>query len=147
MFVGLLELACPRRPVIMHIRGWGTYSCEASAIAIRLMQENAIPTQIHNHCFTGTIDQVLSGSAAYHRFYFSSSGQNARFYEVQKSAVKWIPADRLLIEIDSPYLRVRSKRDNTTACVVEAANTVIQARNVTTGDILHTTAENGLFIL
>ncbi|KAH3710296.1 hypothetical protein DPMN_069771 [Dreissena polymorpha] len=45
MFVGLLELACPRRPVILHIRGRGTYFCEASAVALRLMQKNVSQTQ------------------------------------------------------------------------------------------------------
>ncbi|KAH3704480.1 hypothetical protein DPMN_120399 [Dreissena polymorpha] len=144
MFVGLLELACPRRPVILHIRGQDTYSCEASALALRLMQKNVSPTQrIHLHCFTGTLDQVLSWSAAFPRCYFSISGLAARFDEVQKSAVRGIPADRLLVETDSPYLRVRSKKDNTPAYVGEVANTVAQIRKETLREILRTTAENG----
>jgi len=144
MFVGLLELACPRRPVILHIRGRDTYSCEASALALRLMQKNVSPTQrIHLHCFTGTHDQVLSWSDAFPRCYFSISGLAARFDEVQKSAVRGIPADRLLVETDSPYLRVLSKKENTPAYVGEVANTVAQIRKWTLRDILRTTAENG----
>ncbi|KAH3833960.1 hypothetical protein DPMN_107276 [Dreissena polymorpha] len=38
MFVGLLELACPRRPVILHLRGQDRYSSEVSALALRLMR-------------------------------------------------------------------------------------------------------------
>ncbi|KAH3707444.1 hypothetical protein DPMN_066850 [Dreissena polymorpha] len=144
MFVGLLELACPRRPVILHIRGQDTYSCEASALALRLMQKNVSPTQrIHLHCFTGTLDQVLSWSVGFPWCYFSISGLVARFDEVQKSAVRGIPADRLLVETNSPYLRVLSNKDNTPAYVGEVANAVAQIRKVTLGEILRTTAENG----
>ncbi|KAH3837871.1 hypothetical protein DPMN_111273 [Dreissena polymorpha] len=60
-----------------------------------------------------------------------------------KSDVRGIPADQLLVETDSPYLRVLSKRDNTPAYVGEVANTVTQIRKVTLRDILRTTAENG----
>ncbi|KAH3718487.1 hypothetical protein DPMN_061291 [Dreissena polymorpha] len=80
------------------------------------MQKNVSSTQkIHLHCFTGTLDQVLSWSAAFPRCYFSISDLVARFDEVQKSVVRGIPADRLLVETDSPYLRALSNRDNTPA--------------------------------
>ncbi|KAH3777904.1 uncharacterized metal-dependent hydrolase YcfH-like [Dreissena polymorpha] len=144
MFVKLLELACPRRPVILHIRGRDTYSCGVSALALRLMRENVSPTQkIHLHCFAGTLDQVLGWSAAFPRCYFSLSGLAARFDEVQKSAVRGIPADRLLVETDSPYLRVRVRETNTPAYVGEVAMAVARIRRVTLEEVLRTTAENG----
>ncbi|KAH3844612.1 hypothetical protein DPMN_086871 [Dreissena polymorpha] len=102
MLVGLLKLACPRQPVILHIRGQDTYSCRVSALALCLMRENVSPKQkIHLHCFAGTLDQVLGCPAAFPWCYFSISGLDACFDEVQKSAVRGIPADRLLVETDS----------------------------------------------
>ena len=144
MFVGLLELACPRRPVVLHIRGRDTHSCAVNAQALRLMRDTVSPTQkIHLHCLAGTTDQVLGWSAAFSRCYFSISGMAARFDQEQKSAVRAIAVDRLLVETDSPYMRVRGKLHNTPAYVGEVANVVARIRRVTLGEVLRTTAENG----
>ncbi|XP_052237788.1 uncharacterized protein LOC127849107 [Dreissena polymorpha] len=67
----------------------------------------------------------------------------ARFDEVQKTAVRGISADRLLVETDSPYLRVLCNKDNIPANVGEVANVLSQIRRVTLSEILRTTAENG----
>ncbi|KAH3847527.1 hypothetical protein DPMN_089852 [Dreissena polymorpha] len=62
MFVGLLELACPRRPVILHLRGQDRYSSEVSALALRLMREKTSPTQrVHLHCLVVIWIRCLGG--------------------------------------------------------------------------------------
>ncbi|KAH3836379.1 hypothetical protein DPMN_109749 [Dreissena polymorpha] len=66
----------------------------------------------------------------------------ARFDQVQMSAVREIAVDRLLVETDSPYMRVRVKLNNTPAYVGEVAN-VARIRRVTLVEVLGTTAENG----
>ncbi|KAH3802974.1 hypothetical protein DPMN_156672 [Dreissena polymorpha] len=43
MFEGMLELACPRRPVILHIPGRGNYTSKARALALRLMWKTLVP--------------------------------------------------------------------------------------------------------
>ncbi|KAH3781750.1 hypothetical protein DPMN_159654 [Dreissena polymorpha] len=57
--------------------------------------------KIHLHCFAGTPDQILSWSAAFSLCYFSISGKAECFDPVQKSAVREIVVDRLLVETDS----------------------------------------------
>ncbi|KAH3724158.1 hypothetical protein DPMN_049968 [Dreissena polymorpha] len=144
MFVGLLELACPRRPVILHLRGQDRYSSEVSALALRLMRENTSPTQrVHLHCFGGNLDQVLGWSTAFPRCYFSIAGSVAQFDEIQRAAVRRIPLNRLLVETDSPYLRVQRQWHNTPAYVGEVARKVAQIRQTTLDEILQASLENG----
>ncbi|KAH3770692.1 hypothetical protein DPMN_171984 [Dreissena polymorpha] len=144
MFVGLLELACPRRPVILHLRGQDRYSSEVSALALRLMRENTSPTQrVHLHCFGGNLDQVLGWSTAFSRCYFSIAGSVAQFDEIQRAAVRRIPLNRLLVETDSPYLRVQRQCHNTPAYVGEVARKVAQIRQTTLDEILQASLENG----
>ncbi|XP_052238667.1 uncharacterized metal-dependent hydrolase BUsg_343-like [Dreissena polymorpha] len=114
MFVGLLELACPRRPVILHLRGQDRYSSE-----------------------------VLGWSTAFPRCYFSIAGSVAQFDEIQRAAVRRIPLNRQLVETDSPYLRVQLKWHNTPAYVGEVARTVAQIRQTTLDEILQASLENG----
>ncbi|KAH3824096.1 hypothetical protein DPMN_125924 [Dreissena polymorpha] len=65
----------------------------------------------------------------------------ARFDPVQKSAVREIAVDRLLVETDSPYMRVRGKLHNTPVYVGEVANVVDRIGRVILGEVLRTTAE------
>ncbi|XP_052280869.1 uncharacterized metal-dependent hydrolase BUsg_343-like [Dreissena polymorpha] len=101
MFVGLLELACPRRPVILHLRGQDRYSSEHRWISC-------------------PVSTRYSGAA-----------------------VRRIPLNRLLVETDSPYLRVQRQWHNTPAYVGEVARKVAQIRQTTLDEILQASLENG----
>ncbi|KAH3720728.1 hypothetical protein DPMN_063632 [Dreissena polymorpha] len=70
------------------------------------------------------VEGRVGWSAAFPPCYLSISGLAARFDEVQKSVVRGIAADWLLVETDSPYLCVRVQDTNTPAYVGEVANVV-----------------------
>ena len=96
------------------------------------------------HCFTGDADDA----AAYveRGFYISISGivtfgSNA---EPIREAVRQVPADRLLVETDSPYLAPvprRGKR-NEPAFVVHTAERIAQLRGITDAEVAALTSAN-----
>jgi TatD DNase family protein len=86
-----------RLPVIVHTR-----EAEAETLAI-LEEENARDVGGVVHCFTGTLE--LARRAVELGFFVSFSGIVAfpRAGELREVA-RWVPAERLLVETDAPYL-------------------------------------------
>ena len=95
------------------------------------------------HCFTGS--QALADQALALGFYISLSGivtfKNAR--ELQETA-KTVPADRLLVETDAPFLAPAPNRGRTCepAFVADTAAFVAKLRGVTSEEIAATTSAN-----
>jgi TatD DNase family protein len=85
-------------PLVVHTRDAEDDTANILAQAVR---EGGVSGVLH--CFTGTAD--LARKALDLGFYISLSGivtfKNAR--ELQDTA-KWLPADRVLVETDSPFL-------------------------------------------
>ncbi|MFO0773177.1 MAG: TatD family hydrolase [Nitrospiraceae bacterium] len=111
-------------PVIIHTR-----EAQADTVAI-LREERAEDVGGVFHCFSG--DAWLAKDALDLGFYLSFSGivtfQNATML---REIVKTVPADRLLIETDCPYLTPvphRGKR-NEPAYVVRVADTLSSVRS------------------
>jgi TatD DNase family protein len=95
------------------------------------------------HCFTGTRELARSGIAL--GLYISFTGiltfKNST--ELREIAGE-LPADRILVETDAPYLapgRYRGKR-NEPAYVVETAKVLAETRGVSPDEIARTTTEN-----
>ena len=127
-----------RLPLVIHSR-----ECDQDMMRI-LTEENgkgAFPAVLH--CFTGGRDLAMRGAAL--GLYVSFTGiltfknsQNLRDIAAE------LPADRILVETDAPYLApnpYRGKR-NEPAFVVETAKTLAQARGVSNDDIARQTTEN-----
>lgn len=94
-----LHLEAARRsgkPVIVHTR-------EARADTLALLREAALPQAGVLHCFTE--DWEMASAALDLGFYISLSGiVTFRNAEQLREVARRVPADRLLVETDSPYL-------------------------------------------
>ncbi|MBF3273418.1 hydrolase TatD, partial [Pseudomonas aeruginosa] len=83
-------------PVIVHTR-------EARADTLALLREAALPQAGVLHCFTE--DWEMARSALDLGFYISLSGiVTFRNADALREVARQVPADRLLVETDSPYL-------------------------------------------
>ena len=84
------------KPVIVHTR-------EARADTLALLREVALPQAGVLHCFTE--DWEMAKAALDIGFYISLSGiVTFRNAEALREVARQVPADRLLVETDSPYL-------------------------------------------
>ncbi|MBQ1559283.1 TatD family deoxyribonuclease [Pseudomonas sp. o96-267] len=84
------------KPVIVHTR-------EARADTLALLREAALPQAGVLHCFTE--DWEMARAALDIGFYISLSGiVTFRNAEALRDVARQVPADRLLVETDSPYL-------------------------------------------
>jgi TatD DNase family protein len=125
-----------RLPVIIHTR-------EADADTVDLLR-TAGQGDVRGvfHCFTG--DEALARAALDLGFHLSFSGI-ATFPRAEslRAIAAWVPADRLLIETDSPYLAPpphRGKR-NEPAWVARVAEVVSAARGEPAADLRARTTE------
>jgi TatD DNase family protein len=125
-------------PLVIHTR-------EADADTARLLEEEtatgAFPAVLH--CFTSGRELALKGIEL--GLYVSFSGiVTFKKTEELRAIAAELPADRILVETDSPYLapgKFRGKR-NEPSYVVETARTVAAARGVPFEDIARQTTEN-----
>ena len=84
------------KPVVVHTRG-------ARADTLTLLREAALPQAGVLHCFTE--DWEMARAALDIGFYISLSGiVTFRNAEALRDVARQVPADRLLVETDSPYL-------------------------------------------
>jgi len=143
LFAQMLALARARRlPVVIHSR-------EAEDDTIAMLQEHAAawpgePGRLGVlHCFTGGPDFVRRVLAV--GLFVSFSGITTfRNADSIRAAAQLVPADRLLVETDSPYLApipYRGQR-NEPAFVVEVARALAAARGATLEDVARQTTMN-----
>lgn len=125
------------KPLIIHTRS-------AAADTLRVMEEEGAD-RIGGvmHCFTETWE--VAKRALEMNFYISFSGivtfKNAK---IIKEVAQKIPADRILIETDSPYLAPVPHRGKTNqpAFVRHVAEEIARLRNVRLDEIASTTTNN-----
>jgi len=125
-------------PLVIHSR-------EADEDTARILEEEsgkgAFPAVLH--CFTGGRDLAMRGVALGHYVSFTGiltfkNSQNLR------DIAAALPADRILVETDAPYLAPnphRGKR-NEPAYVTETAKVLAQTRGVSADEIARQTTEN-----
>jgi TatD DNase family protein len=128
-------------PIVIHTR-------EADADTLRILREAGGGVRGVFHCFTG--DEALARAALDLGFHISFSGI-ATFPRAEslRHVARLVPADRRLIETDSPYLApppFRGKR-NEPAWVARVAAIVAEALGETASGFAAQTAKNfmGLF--
>jgi TatD DNase family protein len=125
-------------PLVIHTR-------EADADTARILEEEtgqgAFPAVLH--CFTGGND--LARRAIALGLFISFTGiLTFKNSTALRAIAAELPADRILVETDAPYLapgRFRGKR-NEPAYVVETAKVLAEARGVSSDEIAQQTSEN-----
>jgi TatD DNase family protein len=127
-----------RLPLVIHTR-------EADADTARILEEEtgkgAFPAVLH--CFTSSRELALKGVELGLYVSFSGIVTFKKTEELRVIAAE-LPADRILVETDSPYLapgKFRGKR-NEPSFVVETAKAVAAARGVSFDAIARQTTEN-----
>jgi TatD DNase family protein len=125
-------------PLVIHSR-------EADDDTARILEEEmgkgAFPAVLH--CFTGGRDLARRAIALGHFISFTGILTFKNSAALRAIAAE-VPADRILVETDAPYLapgRHRGKR-NEPAYVVETAKVLAEARGVSFEEIERTTTEN-----
>ena len=125
-------------PIIIHTRD---AEADTAAILTEEMREGAFTGVIH--CFTASAD--FARIALDLGLYISLSGivtfKNAK--DLQDVA-KWLPADRLLVETDAPFLAPIPHRGRTgePAFVADTARFVAQLRGVAAESLAQQTSDN-----
>jgi TatD DNase family protein len=119
------------KPVVIHTR-------EAWADTVAVLRAPGVL-----HCFTGDAQQALEAVAL--GFYLGIGGVlTFPKSESLREAVRDVPADRLLLETDCPYLApvpFRGKR-NEPAYIPHTVKTLASVRGVTEDEIAQTTTQN-----
>ncbi len=139
VFLRQLELACEvRRPVIIHAR-------EAEARVCEILDEfEPLRGRVVFHCFSG--DGVLARRVLDGGWWLSFTGVvTFRNADAIRSAARYAPADRIMVETDAPYLSpepVRKVRPNEPAFVAHTARYLAQLRNTTAEAFAATTTSN-----
>ena len=125
-------------PIIIHTRD---AEADTAAILTEEMEEGPFTGVIH--CFTASAE--FAGIALDLGLYISLSGivtfKNAK--DLQDVA-KWLPADRLLVETDAPFLAPIPHRGRTgePAFVADTARFVAQLRDVAAESLAQQTSDN-----
>ncbi|MCW3150278.1 TatD family hydrolase [Stutzerimonas stutzeri] len=124
------------KPVIVHTR-------EARADTLMLLREAALPQAGVLHCFTE--DWEMAKAALDLGFYISLSGiVTFRNADALREVARLVPAERLLVETDSPYLAPIPYRGkpNLPQYVREVAEFLADLRGVTFDRLAEQTTEN-----
>lgn len=145
VFLKQMELArAAKLPIIIHCRP--SDNCEnAWDDCLTLIAEHWTPSGLGGilHCFTGTVEHARRGLDL--GFMISFAG-NITFPKAQniRDAAQIVPADRILIETDSPYLAPIPHRGqrNEPAFVKEVARQIGELRGLSAEEIGEQTAKN-----
>lgn len=123
-------------PVIVHTR-------DADDDTIQTIDDFGKDVRGVFHCFSGTLD--LCEKALDRGYYISLSGiVTFKKADALRDVAKYVPADRLLVETDAPYLAPmphRGKR-NEPAFVVHTAELISEIRGVNYAKFCDMTTEN-----
>lgn len=139
VFAGQLVAAGPLdKPIIIHAR-------EAfDDVAAMLIDHGFRNRRVVFHCFTGSADEAAAIAERGWRISFTGIVTFPKSDELQAIARDY-PADKLMVETDSPYLSpvpVRSKRPNEPAFVAHTARFLSQLRGVAFEKLMAQTYHN-----
>ncbi|AYC33396.1 TatD family deoxyribonuclease [Pseudomonas cavernae] len=124
------------KPVVVHTR-------EARVDTLALLREAALPQAGVLHCFTE--DWAMAKAALDIGFYISLSGiVTFRNADALREVARQVPADRLLVETDSPYLAPIPHRGkpNLPQYVREVAEFLAELRGVRFEELAEQTTDN-----
>jgi len=133
-----LELAEPTRlPVVVHCR-------EGFDDVLGIADEHPLAGRVVLHCFTGTVGQVRMAIERGWMISFTGIVTFAGADDLREAA-KLVPADRLMLETDAPYLSpepVRHVRPNEPAHVVHIARLLAEVRGESVEHLAEQTTAN-----
>lgn len=138
VFEGQLALAeRVNKPVVIHCR-------EAHDDVMTMLANFPRVRLVVFHCFTGTLAQA---EQIWSRGYWLSLTGVVTFKRSDelREVARIMPADRLMVETDSPYLSpepVRSVRPNEPAHLAYTAGCIARARGISLEALTHQSAEN-----
>jgi TatD DNase family protein len=139
VFRDQMELARTRKlPIVIHCR-------DAWDDCLKILEDAWRPTGLGGilHCFSGTLEQARRGLDM--GFLISFAG-NSTYPKAQnlRDVAKHLPAEKLLIETDSPYLAPQAYRGkrNEPAYVAEVAKSLAIVRDLGTEEMAALTADN-----
>lgn len=154
-FIAQMRIAAAvRKPILIHCRTSELATPQAKARfgasdafadLIRLIQQYWAPTGLTGvmHCFSGSAEEAQQALAA--NFYLSFAGNCTypKALGIQQAASE-APADRILVETDSPFLAPVPLRgqQNQPANVVHTAAYLAKLRGTTSGEIGLQTTKN-----
>jgi TatD DNase family protein len=125
-------------PLVIHSRA---ADADTAHILEEEMGQGAFPAVLH--CFTGGAE--LARRAIALGLFISFTGiLTFKNSTALRAIAAELPADRILVETDAPYLapgKLRGKR-NEPAFVVETAKVLAETRGVSLDEIARTTSEN-----
>jgi len=133
-----LEIAVDaKKPVVIHCR-------EAHDDTLRTLADFSGLAGVVFHCFTGTMREARD---ILDRGYWLSLTGVVTFKRSDelREVAKILPADRLMVETDSPYLSpepVRNVRPNEPAHVVHTAACIAKARGITLEELTNLAGSN-----
>ncbi len=126
-------------PFVVHMR-----DCDADIMEMLREARHRGPLQGIMHSFTG--DETMAAECVELGLHISFAGMvTFKKSQALRGCAAKIPADRLLIETDSPYLSpepVRAKKPNEPAHVRHTAECLAQVRGVSLQELARQTTEN-----
>jgi TatD DNase family protein len=138
-FVRQLEIAiAARMPIVIHTR-------DAWEDTLDVLKRHWVGRGLDCviHCFTGTVEQARECLDLGFHLAFGGVATFPKAAEIREAA-RIVPADRLLLETDAPYLApvpFRGKR-NEPAHVAHTAKVIARVRRVTVEELGRQTTEN-----
>lgn len=127
------------RPVVIHMRQ------SADLIIGQLREQAHLPSAVM-HSFTGTMDEVRQCLDLGLMISFAGMVTFKKSDELREVAA-FVPADRLLVETDAPYLSpepLRGRRPNEPARVEHTLRCLADTRGVSPEQLAEVTSENAL---
>ena len=127
------------KPLVIHMR-----DCEQGIVS--MLESSAIDGSINGimHSFTGSLESAQRCLKL--GMYISFAGMvTFKKSEELRAVAAQIPADRILIETDAPYLSphpLRSKRPNEPAYIVHTAACLADVRDISPEELGRITTEN-----
>lgn len=125
------------KSIVIHCR-------EAHADVLAVLRDCPTLPNVVFHCFTGTLGEARE--ILDRGYWISLTGVvTFRRSDELREVARLIPADRLMIETDSPYLSpepVRNVRPNEPAHLVHTAACVARQRGMTDGELADLTTRN-----
>jgi TatD DNase family protein len=125
-------------PLVIHAR-----DADSDMIQILVEESKIGPYQAVLHCFSSGRDLAMTGVAL--GFYVSFSGiLTFKKSDENRAIAAEVPADRLLVETDAPYLAPEPHRGHTNepAYVAHTARVLASLRGVSEDEIAGTTTDN-----
>lgn len=123
------------RPVVVHCR-------DAHDDCVSILKEYRL-ARVVLHCYTGTVEEARRYLDMGYYISFSGILTFKKAGELHKVAA-YVPADRMLIETDSPYLAPEPYRGkvNEPAYVVKVAEKLAELRNTSTASLAESLSSN-----